>query len=93
MSEMDDAAQELTVDRALRHAYESLATAARLVATFNGERAARVISAQLDAALLNVETLLELRAGDQARTAAQFGVTGPKRAAATLSARTRYSEI
>jgi hypothetical protein len=70
-------AQELVVDKALRQAHESLITAARLAATSNGERASRVIGAQFDAAFLAVETLLELRAGDRARTAARFGVARP----------------
>ncbi|MGV9336508.1 hypothetical protein [Nocardia sp. NPDC003726] len=68
--------QELLVDRALRQAHESLAAAARLAATSNGEQASRVMSAQFDAAFLAVETLLELRAVDHARTAARFGVAG-----------------
>ncbi|NQE72675.1 MULTISPECIES: hypothetical protein [Nocardia] len=78
----ETATQELVVDKALRQAYESLAAAARLITTSNGERASRVIGQQLDAAFTAVETLIELRAGDHARTAARFGVTGPKAPAA-----------
>lgn len=73
MDEIGTGTPDLAVDKALRQAYESLVTAACLVATSNGERAARVIGAQFDTALSTVETLLELRAGDLARTAARFG--------------------
>ncbi len=77
-TETDTTAQELVVDRELRKAYSSLTAAARIAATANGERASRVIGMQFDAALAAVETLIELRAGDLARTAARFGVAGPK---------------
>lgn len=70
--------QELMVDKQLRQARASLATAERLIATTNGKRAAHVIGAQFDTAITAVDTLLELRAGDLARTAARFGVTGPR---------------
>ena len=84
--------QELVVDRELRRAYQSLVAAARLATTSSGERAARVIGMQFDAAFAAVETLIELRAGDNARTAARFGVSGPNIPAATLSARTKGNE-
>lgn len=71
------AATELAVDKALRQAHESLSAAARLTTTSSGEHMARVIGAQYDAAFLAVETLIELRKGDRARTAARFGVAGP----------------
>ncbi|WP_028478906.1 hypothetical protein [Nocardia sp. CNY236] len=76
MTNNDDA--QLTVDKALQQAHESLSTVAHLMTTTNSERMARVIGGQLDAALLAVETLLELRTGDQARTAGRFGVNGPQ---------------
>jgi hypothetical protein len=76
-TENGTATQELVVDKALRQAYESLRTAAHLATTSNGERASRVIGMHFDAAFLAVETLIELRAGDRARTAARFGVAGP----------------
>lgn len=69
--------QELTADRALRQALESLTTAARLATTTSGERASRVMGEQFDRAFMAVETLIELRAGENARTAARFGVAGP----------------
>lgn len=89
MAENTTPEQELVVDRELRRAYASLVAAARLITTTNGERPARVIGMQFDAAFAAVETLLELRAGDLARTAARFGTAGQARAAATLDARTK----
>ncbi|MEV0344056.1 hypothetical protein AB0H49_34105 [Nocardia sp. NPDC050713] len=76
-TETDTAAQELMVDRALRQALESLTTAARLATTSSSERASRVMGEQFDRAFMAVETLIELRAGENARTAARFGVDAP----------------
>lgn len=64
--------------RLLRQAYNSLVSANRVTATHNGERTARVIEQQFDTALQAVEALIVLRAGDQARTAARYEVTGSK---------------
>jgi ribosomal protein L37AE/L43A len=74
---IDAGKPELVVDRALRQALESLTTAARLATTSSGDRAERVMGEQFDRAFMAVETLIELRAGENARTAARFGVTGP----------------
>lgn len=60
---------EGAVNKALRQAHDSLSTVARLLVTSHGERSARVYGAQLDQALTAVDTLLELRAGDAARSA------------------------
>ena len=65
--------KELAVDAALRRALEELAEASRLMTTTGGERAARVIGWQLDTACQAIETLMELRAGDHARRAANLG--------------------
>lgn len=65
--EMTDQHQELTVDRALRQAYESLCTAASLNVTAHGARSARVMGTAFDEAFIAIETLIELRAGNAAR--------------------------
>ena len=71
-------ADELVVDRELRNAYSSLRAAERLATTAHGEVSARVMGHQFDAAFAAIETLIELRAGNNSRTAALFGVAGPK---------------
>lgn len=63
---------DLAADQALRRARAALEGAAYLMTTANGERAARVIGRQFDAAIDAVDTLLELRAGDRARSAAKL---------------------
>ncbi len=66
-------ATELAVDAALRRAHQALGDAAYLITTANGEAVARVYGWLFDNAFQAVETLLVVRAGDNARTAARFG--------------------
>ena len=64
---------ELAVEVALRRAHRALGDAAYLITTANGQDVARVYGWLFDNAFQAVETLLVVRAGDRARTAARFG--------------------